>query len=210
MDRYRSGTLYDLLSFERSVYRAGRMAAIDLLGLRAGDRVLDLACGTGLSFAPLIDRIGPTGSLVGVDASPQMLARARERVRGGGWHNVRLVLADAGADAGAALPPPDHRWCDQPVDAVLISYALSVIPAWQPAWRNALAALRPGGQAAVVDLALPHGWAGLLAPLARLACTAGGSDPWRHPWLLAEREGREVRRASARGGHLRVVVARFG
>ena len=208
MDRYRSGALYDLLSFERSVYRAGRMAAIDLLGLRAGDRVLDLACGTGLSFEPLIDRIGPTGSLVGVDASPQMLARAGARVQRQGWRNVRLVLANAGT--GRALPPPDHPWCDQPVDAVLVSYALSVIPAWRPAWRNALAALRPGGQAAVVDLGLPHGWAGLLAPLARLACAAGGSDPWRHPWLLAEREGRDVRRAAARGGHLQVVVAKFG
>ena len=208
MDRYRSGALYDLLSFERSVYRAGRMTAIDLLGLRAGDRVLDLACGTGLSFEPLIDRIGPSGALVGVDASPQMLARAGARVQRQGWRNVRLVRADAGA--GRALPAPDHPWCDQPVDAVLVSYALSVIPAWQSAWRNALTALRPGGQAAAVDRALPRGWAGVLAPLARLACTAGGSDPWRHPWLLAEREGHEVRRASARGGHLRVVVARFG
>jgi len=208
MDRYRSGALYDLLSFERSVYRAGRMAGIDLLGLRPGDRVLDLACGTGLSFEPLQQRVGPRGEVVAVDASAQMLDRARSRAARDGWSNIRFVTADAGARPAA--PPPDHPWCRQPVDAVLVSYALSVIGDWQAAWQNALAALRPDGQVAVVDLALPYGRAAALAPLARLACAAGGSDPYRHPWLVAERDGRDVRRAALRGGHVQVVVARFG
>jgi len=75
---------------------------------------------------------------------------------------------------------------------------------------ESLAALRPDGQVAVVDLALPYGRAAALAPLARLACAAGGSDPYRHPWLVAERDGRDVRRAALRGGHVQVVVARFG
>jgi ubiquinone/menaquinone biosynthesis C-methylase UbiE len=209
MDRYGAGAaLYDLLSFERTVYRAGRVAGIDRLDLTAGDRVLDLGCGTGLSFELLLRRIGPTGELVGVDASPQMLARARARADRQGWHNVRLVRADAGAEPTCSAAA--HPWCPEPVDAVLASYSLSVIRDWEPAWRHALAALRPGGRAAVIDLALPQGRAGWLAPLARLACAAGGSDPGRHPWLVAERDGRDVRRAAVRGGHIQVVVARFG
>src|ERR1700712_1415570 len=54
--------------------RAQRLGAVEALGLRPGDRVIDIACGTGLNF-PLIEAaIGPDGRIVGVDLTDAMLA----------------------------------------------------------------------------------------------------------------------------------------
>jgi demethylmenaquinone methyltransferase/2-methoxy-6-polyprenyl-1,4-benzoquinol methylase len=68
-----------------------RERTIDRLDLRPGDRVLDVACGTGLSLDALCRAVGPTGEVVGVEVSPEMMAIARERVRDAGWDNVHLV-----------------------------------------------------------------------------------------------------------------------
>ncbi|TMM17197.1 MAG: methyltransferase domain-containing protein, partial [Actinobacteria bacterium] len=68
-----------------------RRRAVGRLQLRAGQTVIDVACGTGLTFALLADQIGPDGSLVGIDLSPEMLSQARERVTANGWRNVTLI-----------------------------------------------------------------------------------------------------------------------
>src|SRR5215475_8184573 len=75
--------------------QAQRRRAVQALGLRAGDSVIDIACGTGQNF-PLIERaIGPDGRIVGVDLTDAMLARAQVRIETHGWDNVSLVQADA-------------------------------------------------------------------------------------------------------------------
>ncbi len=60
-----------------------------------GDRVLDVACGTGLNFAGIQKAIGPSGHLVGVDLSSDMLQVARGRVQRKKWTNVSLVEGPA-------------------------------------------------------------------------------------------------------------------
>jgi len=124
--RYRtSARFYDLISAEWPVYRAGRVAAIDLMALRPGHRVLDIGCGTGLNFPLVQDRIGPTGSITGVDASAQMLAQAQRRTRAAGWGNVRLIEADATTlDARALGLAGDF-------DAVISTYAVSLMANWR-------------------------------------------------------------------------------
>src|ERR1700689_1048422 len=65
--------------------RAQRLRAVRALGLRAGDSVVDVACGTGLNFRLLEEVIGPDGRIVGVDLTDAMLARAQDRIKANGW-----------------------------------------------------------------------------------------------------------------------------
>ncbi len=186
---------YDVLSLEWPVYRAGRVAAIGAMGLRSGMRVLDLGCGTGLNHPLLQDAVGPTGTVIGVDSSRQMLAQARRQANRHGWRNVELVRADMTTVDGLA-----------DVDAVIATYTLSVVLGWQHAWELALSTTRPGGRMAVVDMQLPIGRARMAAPLARLACAAGGADIHAHPWTALERDCTDFTAVSLRGGHVQVRV----
>lgn len=198
--RYSVGTrAYDVLSGEWPVYRVGRMAAVTALGLRPGARVLDLCCGTGLNFPLLQERVGSTGRLLGVDASPRMLTRAAERTRRAGWGNVELLEADVGRLTSVVQ--------GRSFDAVIATYALSIVPDPESVWRQAIDLLRPDGRAAVVDLALPTGSDAVWWPLARLACWAGGADPERAPWRMVGRDLDPVAASEHRAGH---VVVRVG
>ncbi len=199
--RYSAGArLYDVLSGEWPVYRAGRLAGVAELELRPGDRVLDVGCGTGLNFPLLLDGVGPGGAVVGVDASGSMLARARARHERHGWSNITLVEADAGQ-----LDTALSRFAAPEVfDAALFTYSLSIIDRWQDAYAQALARVRPGGRIVVVDMAVPVGWWRVFSPLARLACVTGGADIKRAPWsLLLETTSTTAHRV-VRGGHIHI------
>ena len=76
-----------------------------LLGLGEGDIVLDLACGPGNFSREFAHAVGDLGLVVGVDASPTMLARGSAELRGAGMENVVLIRADANA-----LPFRDHSF----------------------------------------------------------------------------------------------------
>lgn len=79
---------------DRQLEPFGR-AALDRLGVRAGEGVLDVGCGCGQTLLQLAPLCGPSGRVVGVDPSEPMLARAGERVRQAGYANVELVVGDA-------------------------------------------------------------------------------------------------------------------
>lgn len=195
--RYTLGArAYDVFSGERPVYRAGRVAAIERLALRPGDRVLDVGCGTGLNLPLLRAAVGEAGAVLGLDASVDMLAVAEAKVAEAGWANVELVHGDA-----VHLT----ELVSGPFDAVISTYVMSIVPDWRPVWDDAVGLLRPGGRAAIVDLSLPAG-SGLIGwPLARLACWTGGADPHREPWHAVE-ELDDVSTSTHRAGHVVTAV----
>jgi SAM-dependent methyltransferase len=167
-----------------------RRRIVDSLPIERGDVVLDVGCGTGLCFSLLQERVGPGGTIVGVDASRQMLDLAAARAAGHGWGNVVLIEARV---EDADLPPVDHAlFCA--VHDVLQSAA---------AVDNALAAVRPGG-----DVAAGGGkWAPLWAlplnagVLALHAHYVGDFTGFSRPWaLLAERVPDLTVREVAMGG----------
>jgi ubiquinone/menaquinone biosynthesis C-methylase UbiE len=196
--RYGPGArFYDVLSLEGPLYRAGRVAAVSRLALRPGDRVLDVGCGTGLNFPLLVDAVGPTGRVIGVDASDAMLAQARHRVAARGWANVTLASGDAANLASLAAGP---------FDAVLFTYSLAVIDDWERAWEQSVGLLRPGGRIPVADTAPPTGAWRAVAPLAWLALLSGGVHPSRRVWQRVLADTTTPSHVLLRGGHVHVAA----
>src|SRR2546421_3933987 len=72
-----------------------RARAVTRLALQPRATVLDLGCGTGLSFVLIERSIGPEGTLIGIDLTADMLDRARKKVAQHGWTNVTLIQANA-------------------------------------------------------------------------------------------------------------------
>lgn len=154
----------------------------------------------GLNFPHLQRRIGPSGSITGIDISAKMLDQARRRVRICGWSNVRLIEADA-TDV-----KPESIGGSEQFDAAISTYGLSLMPQWPRALTWMVEMTRDGGRVAVVDMQKPVSWAAIWSPLAQLACQAGGSNINAHPWTPIESSLVDVRAASLRGGHIQVRV----
>ena len=154
--------------------RGQRLRTVQALGLRAGDTVVDIACGTGLNF-PLIEKaIGPSGRIIGVDLTDAMLAHAQDRIETNGWSNVSLVQSDA---AGFDFPTE--------VDAILSTYALSQVPECAEVIAHGAAVLSEGGRWAVLDLKVPDNTPGWLTQLGTSTVRPfAWIDEWvmRRPW----------------------------
>ncbi|MEO8650448.1 MAG: methyltransferase domain-containing protein [Acidobacteriota bacterium] len=82
-------------NFDFSFVRPVRRLAVNLLALTPGDRVLDAGCGTGGSFPYLVEAVGTTGHVVGVEISPETCANTRRRIESNKWQNVELINAPA-------------------------------------------------------------------------------------------------------------------
>jgi len=136
--QYRSRALvYDL---ELLLFEPVRHRAIERLRLKNGDRVLDVGCGTGLSLVMLETMIGPEGSIVGIEQSPEMLERARARSVDSGWNNVTFVNASV---EDAAIP--------MLADAALFNFTHDIMrtPA---ALANVVSHLKPGARVVATGL----------------------------------------------------------
>jgi demethylmenaquinone methyltransferase/2-methoxy-6-polyprenyl-1,4-benzoquinol methylase len=154
--------------------RAQRLRSVQALGLRPGDSVIDMACGTGLNFSLLEKAVGPGGRIVGVDLTDAMLARAKDRIAANGWSNISLVQADA---AGFGFPAG--------VNAILSTYAMTQVPECAEVIAHGAAALSAGGRWVVLDLKLPDSVPGWLAQLGTATVRPFASiDEWimRRPW----------------------------
>src|SRR5712691_5370577 len=80
---------------DTGVFEPYRRAVVDALPLQAGQVVLDVGCGTGLCCSLLREKVGPGGTVIGIEESPEMTAVAREHIARERWRNVTVVQSSA-------------------------------------------------------------------------------------------------------------------
>ena len=144
--------IYDLT---RKWYLLGRDDMIAALAPRAGDRVLEIGCGTGRNLVVAASRY-PQARFYGVDVSGQMLCSAQRAVaRASLTQRIALARADATASLTSVFAVTAY-------ERIFISYALSMIPTWPAVIDGAIAALAPAGELHIVDFGGQETWAPVL------------------------------------------------
>ena len=153
-----------------------RRRAIEALGLRPGEIVLDAGCGTGWCFDRLAESVGPRGRVVAFDPSPEMLSVARRRMA---THRAPIELLAATGEE-VRLPAAPH--------AILFSYTHDLIRS-RRALANLFAQARPGARVAATSTKLyapwlfPANWYLRWSHRAYITNFEGFEAPWT---LLAE------------------------
>jgi len=133
--------------------------------LRPGEVVVDLGSGGGLDVFLAARKVGPTGRAIGIDMTPEMLARARENAKRQGLENVEFHEATIDN-----LPLPDGS-----VDCVISNCVINLAPDKNAVLREIARVLKPGGRVAVSDIALKKPLPPELGNdlLAYIGCVAG-------------------------------------
>ncbi|HLD81113.1 MAG TPA: methyltransferase domain-containing protein [archaeon] len=157
-----------------------RKEEVKALRLERGDKVLDLGCGTGLSFELLEERIGPAGRIYAVDLSKEMLSLARKRARSRGWKNIDFFECDA-----ARFRAP------QKADAVLCVTSLAFMHNPLQVLENTLRQMRNGARISVSDGKLPGGFFRALGPIIASFSGLHAADWGIKPWEWMEKRLKE-------------------
>ncbi|WP_337263180.1 MULTISPECIES: bifunctional demethylmenaquinone methyltransferase/2-methoxy-6-polyprenyl-1,4-benzoquinol methylase UbiE [unclassified Serratia (in: enterobacteria)] len=141
----------DLMSF--GIHRIWKRFTIDCSGVRRGQRVLDLAGGTGDLAAKFSRMVGEQGQVILADINDSMLKMGREKLRDLGIvGNINYVQANA-----EALPFPDNYF-----DCITISFGLRNVTDKDKALRSMFRVLKPGGRLLVLEFSKP-----LIEPLSK-------------------------------------------
>ncbi len=112
---------------------------IERLRLQAGARILDVCCGSGASAIPAAEKVGPKGSVLGVDLAEKLLELARKKARDRGLRNIEFRVGDM---LDLRLPKPEF-------DAVICVFGIFFVPDMPAAIRALWRVVRPGGQLAI-------------------------------------------------------------
>jgi len=153
-------------------------APVGHLALRPGETVLDLGSGPGLDALLAAKQVGPTGRVVGVDMTSEMLERARATAARAGASQVEFRQGRL-----EALPVDDAS-----VDAVTSNCVINLVPDKAAVFREVARVLRPGGRAVIADIVLERALPEAVAKdvLAWCGCVAGAALRGDYFRLVAE------------------------
>jgi arsenite methyltransferase len=155
-----------------------------LAGIRAGETVLDLGAGAGLDCFLAARDVGPTGRVIGVDMTPDMLARARANAAKAGFQNVEFREGEI-----EHLPVEDNS-----IDLVISNCVINLSPEKPQVFREIHRVLKPGGRMLVSDIVLngplPEAVKNDIAAYA--ACIAGAAQKGEYLSAIHQAGLREV------------------
>jgi len=137
--------------------------------LRPGETVVDLGCGAGMDAFLAANQVGPTGRVIGVDMTAEMIERAQANAVRGGYGQVKFRNGDI-----EQLPLPAES-----ADVVLSNCVINLAPDKAAVFRDIYCVLRPGGRFAIADIVLRGGPTVVhraLAQLAPCACIGGAQE----------------------------------
>jgi arsenite methyltransferase len=159
-------------------------APVGHLALKPGETVLDLGSGPGLDALLAARQVGPTGRVIGVDMTPEMLERARAAASRAGASHVEFRQGRL-----EALPVADAS-----VDAVTSNCVINLVPDKAAVFREVARVLRPGGRAVIADVVLERPLPEAVADdvLAWCGCVSGAALRRDYFRLVAEAGLREV------------------
>lgn len=129
-----------------SAFQHWRELVVDELEVGPGDTVFDVGCGTGLCLSKLREKVGSTGTVVGIDESAEMIALARRRANENGWANVDLIAA-----------PVHDAPLDREADAAIFCAVHDIMQS-MPALENIFDHLRDGASVAAGGGKWPSAW----------------------------------------------------
>ena len=147
--------VYDVMNAVISGFQEPRWRrrAVAMAGVGIGDAVIDVATGTGKVAASLMDQVGPSGRVLGVDLAPKMIGRAKRAYAG--RDGLEFVVGNA-----LELPADDASF-----DAATIAFGMRNLPDYGRGFAEMRRVVRPGGRVVCLEIARPNH---LLARLGRV------------------------------------------